>query len=429
MNSKTKKILTIILFSVIIVALVLVFYFIFFKKPVSPVQVVPPVVEEETKPRLPATKESWENMTISERIQQGLPALEWPSEAPEEVVEPIQRIVSEVDEIAEGRRTWITPVSDEPVKGATLASDGSKSVYYNSTTGQFFSTDHLGNKELLTEQVFYDIEKIDWAPNKDKAIIEYPDGFKVMYDFNTKTQYTLPKNWQDFSWDPAGSQIVFKSLSKYPENNWLAIAQADGRQPKPIEHLGNNSDKVVVSWSPNNQVIAFSSTGEPRGTWEQEILLIGQHQENFKSLIVDGRGFEPKWSPQGDKIVYSVYGSDSGYKPQLYLIDTQGEQTGRNKKVLGLATWAHKCAFNKSGDTVYCAVPGELPEGAGLVSELAEGLRDDFYKIDVATGEISFLAEDAMGGYDVEDIYLSDDESYLYFIDKNTSRLRYIKLK
>jgi len=239
----------------------------------------------------------------------------------------------------------------------------------------------------------------------------------------------LPRNWQDFSWNGTGGQIIFKSISDYAENNWLAIANPDGSQSKPIEHLGDNADKVTVSWSPNNQVVAFSSTGQPRGVWEQEILLIGQHQENFRSLIIDGRGFEPKWTPQGDKLVYSVYSAEFSYQPRLYLVDAQGDEIGRNKKNLGLATWAHKCTFNQNGTTLYCAVPKELPEGAGLVLELAEDARDDFYQIDVATGNISFLAEGAMGGYNVQEMYLSDDETYLYFVDKSTQKLRYLKLK
>ncbi|OQX71740.1 hypothetical protein B6D52_00510 [Candidatus Parcubacteria bacterium 4484_255] len=78
---------------------------------------------------------------------------------------------------------------------------------------------------------------------------------------------------------------------------------------------------------------------------------------------------------------------------------------------------------------MYCAVPKDLPEGAGLVKELAEGIRDDFYKINTETGNISFLAEGAMGGYNVENIYISEEEDYLYFTDADSHRLRYIQLK
>jgi len=74
-------------------------------------------------------------------------------------------------------------------------------------------------------------------------------------------------------------------------------------------------------------------------------------------------------------------------------------------------------------------VPQELPEGAGLVEELGKNATDDFYKIDAETGEITFLAEGAMGGYNVKSMYLSDDGSYLYFVDAGTEKLKSIKLK
>jgi hypothetical protein len=431
MSEKIKKIIVISLFVLVVVALAFLLYLMFFKKPVTPPEeVIPEEVEEEReRVRLPVTKQMWEGMEIKDRLDQGLPALEWPEDDPEEIIEPVEKIVPQIDDVAQGGRTWVNPVLNEKVSFPTLAADGENNIYYDSDSGYFYSTDIFGNKELFSDQIFYNVEKINWSPVKDKAILEYPDGFKVMYDFEKNQQYTLPKIWQDFSWNRTGTKIAFQSISAYPENNWLAIASPDGSQSQPLEHVGENADKVTVSWSPNNQVVAFSATGDPRGTWEQEILLIGQNQENFKSLVIDGRGFEPQWSPQGDKIAYSVYSAQTGYLPRLYIVDAQGNQIGQNKKNTGLATWAHKCTFSQTGEELYCAVPRELPEGAGLVLELAENSRDDFYKIDVLTGTVSFLAEGAMGGYNVKDIYLSAEEDLLYFIDENTGRLRYINLK
>ena len=428
-----KKFIIIIGFLVIAGGLAWLLWLVFFRPAVPPVRPALPIEKEVVPPRLPVAREAWEKMTYEERVRLGLPPTEWTEEVvPPEVappVSPVEVVVPEIDEVAEGRKTWVNPVSAEPALAATLSIDGKNSFYYDKDQGKFYKIDSLGNKELLTDQSFYNVEEVNWAPTKDRAVLTYPDGFKIMYDFDRKKQYTLPKNWEDFSWDPSGARIAFKSTSRYPENNWLAIARPDGSQAQPIEHMGDNADKVVVSWSPNNQVIAFSATGAPRGAWEQEILLIGQYGENFKSLVVDGRGFEPEWSPAGDKIAYSVYSVESGYQPRLYIVNAQGADIGTGKINLNLATWAHKCTFNKSGATLYCGVPRDLPEGVGLIPELATRIRDDFYKIDVATGEISFLAEGAMGGYDVEKIYLSDDESLLYFVDKNMGRLRYIRLK
>ena len=428
MSEKRKKIITIVIFLGAVVFFVWLLYILFFK-PKAPA-VKPPEIEKpsEAIPRLPTTKEAWEKMTYEERARLGLPTETWPEKgaAPEKVVAPK---VPEIDEKASGGRTWINPVSDVKTKAAALSADGQKSVYYDEADGHFYRIDENGNKELMTDQVFYNVDKINWSPTKDKAVIEYPDGFKTIYDFSQKKQYVLPKNWEGFSWNLSGTQIAFKSTSKYPENSWLAVSGYDGTGAKPIEHMGENADKVIVSYSPNYQTIAFSETGEPRGTWEQSILLIGLHGENFKPLIVDGRGFESEWSPKGDKITYSVYSADNNYEPRLYLINAQGEEIGSGKVDTGLNTWAHKCGFNKTGNTLYCAVPEDLPEGAGLVPELVERAKDVFYKIDVATGQTFFLAEGAMGGYNVENLYLSDDESLLYFTEKSTGLLRYIKLK
>ena len=429
MSEKKKKIILIILFLAVAVFFAWLIYIIFFKPkpPVAPPEIKPPVVEEI--PRLPVTREAWERMTVEQRAKLGLPTEQWAEEVEVPVVPPPVVKVPEIDEIAAGGRTWINPVSDVKTRAATLSSDGRSSVYYDETDGHFYKIDENGEKELMTDQVFYNVEKINWSPTKDKAVLEYPDGFKTVYDFVMKKQYVLPRNWEDFSFNPSGTQIAFKSTSKYPENNWLATANYDGTGAKPIEHMGENADKGMVSSSPNYQTIAFSQTGEPRGTWVQSILLIGFHGENFRPIVVDGRGFEPAWAPKGDKITYSVYSMDNDYKPRLYLVNAQGDEIGSGKIDTGLNTWAHKCSFNKTSDTLYCAVPEDLPEGAGMMPELATGTKDKFYKIDVATGETFLLAEGAMGGYDVEILYPSDDEDLLYFIDKETGILRYIKLK
>jgi len=423
-----KKILIIILFILVVIGLAYLLYFVFFrpKPPISP----PVKPEIEIPAKLPVTKEAWQRMTYEERKKAGLPLYQWPEK--EEVIKKPKKpsvIMPKIDKIAQGRKTFINPISDDVVSGATISTDGLSSLYYNKTDGRFYRIDKNGKKIRLSDKVFYNVKDIKWAPTKDKAVIEYPDGFKTVYDFKKQKQYTLPKNWSDFSWDPFGSMLAFKSIGRHSENNWLSIALPDGTGAKAIEPIGDNADKVTVSWSPNNQVIAFSETAEPKGTWTHDVLLIGQNGENFKSLTVDGRRFEPKWSPKGDKIVYSVYSPKTDFKPELYIVNAQGDEIGTGLIDTGLKTWAHKCTFNSSGSTLYCAVPKNLPQGAGMLPELAENTTDDFYKVDVLTGEKTFLAEGAFGGYNVKNIFLSDDESLLYFVDSDTGCLRYIRLK
>jgi len=436
-----KKIILIILFILAVLGFSYLLYLFFFKPSLPPEEEIVPPEEEEIPGRLPIAREEWEKLSIKERAERGLPLYEWEEEVEEiappeeevkiEVPPPLlpEQVKPEISEVAQGGRTWDMLASNEPTEFATLAGDGMSSLYYNPDQGKFYQVDIYGNKTLLTDDVFYNVENVVWSPTKDKAILEFPDGYKISYNFKTKKQYTLPSHWESFSWNSSGTQIAFKSITKYPETTWLAVARPDGTGFQGIERMGENADKVIVNWSPDYRVVAFSRTGDPRGAFEQEIILIGQYGENWPPLLVDGRGFTPKWSSTGKKLLYSVYSPDSDYKPELYLVSGDPNEPGANKIKLNLNTWVDKCTFSKDDKYVYCAVPREMAYGTALVPEVNTKEEDDFYKIDTSTGEVTFLAEGAFGAFNASHLYVSEDGQYLYFIDKNINRLKYIRIK
>ena len=135
----------------------------------------------------------------------------------------------------------------------------------------------------------------------------------------------------------------------------------------------------------------------------------------------------PKWSPQGDRLLYSVYSSSNDLKPELWVALAQGENIGAGRAKLNIQTWADKCTFTSKTE-VYCAVPEELPEGAGLFRELAKNTKDNLYKIDIQTG-LRKLVAIPDGKFTMSDLIVSDNGYYLYFTDTNTGRINKIKLK
>ena len=159
----------------------------------------------------------------------------------------------------------------------------------------------------------------------------------------------------------------------------------DGTGTKMIEPLGENADKVTMNWSPSRQTVAFSQTGEPQGADRREVLLIGLNGENLKSIIVEGLDFQSQWSPTGQKLLYSVDSARSEYKPELWIVNSYGDNIGTGRQMLKVNTWANKCTF--TGDSeVICGVPRELPEGAGMSPAIAADTPDDLYRIDLRTG-------------------------------------------
>jgi len=210
-----------------------------------------------------------------------------------------------------------------------------------------------------------------------------------------------------------------------PNNRWLVVSEADGAKIKPLESLGTKDNTVYPAWSNNNQIVAMYTEGVDFD--RQEVFFLGLNNENFKSTIVEGRGFEPKWSPEGDRLLYSVYSSRTDMKPNLWVVNAQGEDIGTDRKNLNLQTWAHKCTYGNDTD-LYCAVPSQLEEGAGIFPDLAKGTTDRLYKINTTTG-VKKLVAIPDSDYSMENLSVSENGYYLYFTDQATGRLHNIKLK
>jgi len=206
---------------------------------------------------------------------------------------------------AAGGITETPAINDASTVSPTLTANGSGVQYYNQNDGKFYRVDNNGNATALSDQIFHNVSNVVWAPQKNKAIIEYPDSSKILYNFDTKKQVTLPSNWNDFDFSTDGSKIVMKSSNIDTENNYLAVANDDGTGAKAIEQIGANADTVYNSWSPNNQTIAMYTKGVDAD--RQEVFFVGLNDENFKSTIIEGHDFQPQWSTTGDRLSYSVY--------------------------------------------------------------------------------------------------------------------------
>lgn len=331
-----------------------------------------------------------------------------------------------VSPVADGGVTVVTPVAPVPTIGASISGNGQLN-YYNRNDGKFYRINNDGTTSSLSNKTFFNVSNAKFDPAGNKAIIEYPDGANVMFDFATNQQVTLPKHWEGFDFDPTGNQIVAKSVGLDPDARFLVVSNPDGSGARAVQELGENQDKVQVNWSPNNEVIATATTGRKFGVDRQEVYLLGQYGENFRSMIVEGLDFRPKWAPGGQQLIYSVAGSISDWKPQIWVVDGQGDNIGRNRRSIAINTWADKCTFSDQ-DTMYCAVPNELPRGAGLQPAIADGTPDTIYKINLNTGLQTRVAVPE-GQHTVGEIMLTPDKKTLYFTDKGTGVLNKIMLE
>ena len=405
MRFNLRNIIIIVLFVIVVWGTGYAVYYFFFKAAPEPEPEIPDVVEPG----------------------EGLPGAGEIDLVPPEEIEDITTL-PEASPIAVGGLTQVETVTPTAiVQDPTLASDGRGMQYYDAATGTFQQVLPDGTIRTFSDEVFFNVDEVTWSPDGESAILEYPDGSNIMYDFATDEQVTLPQHWTQFDFSPDGDQVAAKSIGLDPDNRWLITSDPDGTNAQAIEPLGNNEDKVTVKWSPNNQVIATSRTGQEMGLSRQQILLVGQNGENFPGLTVEGWGFDYQWTPTGDRMIYDVYNFDSNNIPTLWVTDASGSNIGANRRYLNLNTWSDKCTFSDS-NTLFCAVPDYLPEGAGMQREIASGIPDTIYQIDLNTGRKSVVGkpEDAAT---ITQISVSEDGKYIYYTDERTNRLNTMRLK
>jgi hypothetical protein len=409
-----RKILLIIFFLLLMVAIGYAIYAIFFRAVISPGGIQSP--GQQGGGGLPIANEGVPGSGTNINggfggIGEGLPP------------------ASTASEIASGGLTQADTLVPTVTSDPQLAADGKSLYYYDRATGQYFKIDpKTGTSTPLTDKIFPGVQATSWAPTGDaKAILQFPDNRKIFFDFDKQAQVTLPSHWEDFSWATNGNEIAAKSLGASENNRFLILANPDGSNARPIAELGRNEGLVTVNYSPNNDVVAFSRTGQARPLGEQEIIPIGKNKENFRGLVVQGLGVQTVWSPDGARILYSAANAASDWKPALWVVNGRGDGIGSDRKSIGLLTWADKCGF-VSATVAYCAAPRELPTGAGFGRGIANNTPDDLYRVDLATGQFRLVAtpEDPAA---ISKVLVAKDGSTLYYTELQSGALREIRLR
>ena len=332
------------------------------------------------------------------------------------------------DTIAKGGVTKAPSLTTSAVASLNLSSDGKRLQFYDPNDGKFYRMDKTGAIERLSERKFPEAKNVVWNRGGEKAVIEFPDDSNILYDFDNETSVTLPKQWKDFAFSPNRGELIAKSIGLDPNNRFLIQSKDDGSNVRPLHNLGNNEHKVIVAWSPEDQVIGFADTDSSPGALDRKMIFpLGKGNENFKGLTVEGLNFIPEWAPDGKRLLYSVVGSYSNYKPLLWVVNATPNTMGTGRRSIPLNTWADKCTF-ANASTLYCAVPNFLPDNAGLQRSLFTSTSDAFYKVDLDTGSTSLVAIPETES-SAKQLFVAPDESSLYYTENATGILKTIQLK
>lgn len=312
---------------------------------------------------------------------------------------------------------------------SVLSSDEKNIFYFDKKEGKIYQALPDGTNPQAISEKFYQVEKVNWSPDRTKIALTFPDKTNVIYDLANKRSYILDSHIQEVDFSYQNNQLAYKYLGENSARQYLMISKFDGSEAQVIEHLGENEKNLQIDWSPTNKVVALLK--ESVSDQESEVYFVGLHGENYKSTLVSGFGFKSIWSPKGDKILYSVWNKETDYKPKLWLVEAEDEKIGQNRQDLGIYTFVEKCLWAKDNLTIFCAVPERLEQGAGMVKELAASTKDSLWKINTQTGIKTQIASnsDLKGIETIEHLEISSDQKTIYLTDKQTGKVYQISIK
>jgi TolB protein len=144
-----------------------------------------------------------------------------------------------------------------------------------------------------------------WSPDaRSLAFTSFMKGYPDLYrafPFERRPEQTLAAFVginSSPSWSPDGRNVAM-TLSKDGNPEVYVLALASGNMRRLTRHAGIDTEPT---WSPTGQQIAFISdrTGTPN------VYVMDAEGASVRQLTSGGFHTQPRWSPKGDAIVYTV---------------------------------------------------------------------------------------------------------------------------
>jgi hypothetical protein len=322
-------------------------------------------------------------------------------------------------------------LSEDQMISSVLSQNGEAIIYFSKDTGQAMQTDLFGNdKKTLFSEKNTGLAEVFWSADKSKAILKvknYQGKFVFsLYDLSSNQIIPIDKEIDDVKWQISANKIIYKYYDAKIKKRSLNVSDPDGANWKKIADLPYRF--VSIAQIPKTNLISFWNSGDAHAeTIFHSVSVMG---ENEKNVITGGFfGADYLWNNSGEYALISYSDSKDKSKIRLAILDyVQGGQ-----KNLDVPTLVSKCVWSKDNNTVYYALPGEVPEKSVLPNDYKEkkfNTADTFWKINIQTGEKTRVVEPAemKEKYDASQMFLNQDESALFFLNRINEKLYKINL-
>lgn len=320
-------------------------------------------------------------------------------------------------------------LSDEKVTFPVISKDGSTIQYFSPISGKISQINLEGKSGTsLSTKTWPTASGVFWSPGKTKAILKFPetDGQPAfsLFDLASNEEKNLKNNLDTVVWQNDG-KILYKYYDTKTKERSLNIADPDGNNWKKIADLEYKN--IFIAPIPKTGFVSYWNMA---GAQEETSLISTSVISGEKKTIFSGvSGADYRWNKSGTKILVSHADTKAGAKMELAIMNDQGGEY----RGLEIPTFTSKCSWSSDDKTIYYALPGNIPDGSVLPDDYRAGkfnTTDTFWKIDIASGKKERIVDldKIKGQIDARDLFLNDDESFLFFVNKIDGKLYRISL-
>ena len=233
----------------------------------------------------------------------------------------------------------------------------------------------------------------------------------LLFDSEKKSLKTLPEGIKTLSFSPDGEQLITGSLGggSYKIN----VSKSDGTEIKSL--TTTKIPDLVLDWYTDNS-IAFKT--KPSGLAQGIVYTFDLKTKKTSRVLGSIYGLTGKFSPSGGKLLFSQTDSTGrGNALKSLNLDKKTEGLIRVKSI------PDKCAWSNDNRTVFCSV---------INTESDPVMPDDYYKGKIKSENESIVRTNLdigqtqkiiSGVFNAYKLFLPQDESYLFFINKIDGRL------
>ena len=325
------------------------------------------------------------------------------------------------------REQKLIQIVSKPIISPALSQDGTKILYYAKAGGNLEAVglDGKNEEKLSTITILGLLEALWQNPDKEAAILTYIEsGTAKRFISSTATSGVifLPASVTTTGWSPDGKEIAYFINQKESFN----LTITDDKAQKPAVVYATPIPDFNIFWTSKDKILLAS---RPSGAAPGILFYYDRTKKTFNKIFTESYGLTILPSPDAQNMLFAGTNS-SGKNLKLYFSKIDGSDS----QEIETQTLPEKCVFKKDGSSIFCAVPKNITLFGILPDDWYMGtgfFQDRFVQIDTAnsqSGNISIKEVYTEKNFDAFNLFLSQDNQFLFFQDKNDETLWRLKL-